>query len=401
MKAYLEAVEKILGIELEVKRIEEFDFKDDILLHLKQFSENYREKKPIFDDAQPRISCYMPFQEILSGDFKTYSSHGELEGHWPSFLELANLAVLCDRVILFDHLAYYASSAISGYVKGHRYDGLRNWLKALAEWKELIREEVICIVPLDLVISGPLQNLWDEGELQDFASDVYYLLNPDAGDFSAVTEAEELLQEMMVVEDYLTLISIPVCRNSYNAHYFNKREDLEQHEAAVRAILSIILKEAVLADKSQRIDLELLKQGTSSRLGICTALHQESYTARDVARMRLEDPDLAYAREAIRQSIRAFSQNASFLNHPATEFQSYLDRLGKEINGRLSKFGKTSASTGQPLKKITFGFAGLKLKDGSGKDLSIAAAGMKSTLNNLPVQAQLPGSICHYFISII
>jgi hypothetical protein len=399
MKAYLETIEKILGTELEAGKAGTIDFDDESLRLLKLFSEAYQERKMVFKDDQPKISCYMPFPEILSGDFRTYSGKGDLQGHWPSFDELANLAVLCDRVILFDHLGHYASSAISGYVKGYRYDGMRNWLKALAEWRELIMEDVICIVPPDLMISGPLQNLWDEGELQDFAGNVYYLLNPDAGDFKDITEADDLLQEMSGVEDYLTTASIPVARNNSNAPYFNNNDDLKLHEAIINAILTLIRKEHVMADKSRKIDLEMIRQGSSARLCLSTFLNQDRYTAGDVFRLRREDPDLAYARGAIRQSIRDFSQDASFLKYPDTRFQPHLDRLEEEIGQRLSKFGKWPEGRGRASKKITLGFAGLILDGSSGKEFSMAANGMKSTLNNLPVQAQLPGSICHYFIS--
>jgi len=393
MKTYLETIEGILGAELEPERIGAFGFDTVMVKRLKAFAEEYGRKKVVFDDEEPCISCYMAYPELLTGDFRTYEGKGELGGHWPVYEELAGLALLCDRVVLFDHLPHYASTALSGYVRGYRYDGLRNWLMRLAAWRPFIADGSLCVVPQDLAISGPVQELWNEGEMQYFAGEVFYRLHPDAGDFRNGAEGEELLYDMMDLENYLTELSIAVSRNARQAHYFNDPGETLRHEDLVRAVMDQIRAEFLERNPSAEVEKDFFAGQWIARLAVPLDLRADRYTPADLAELKSGHADLAAARKSIRQCIREFSQEATFFEPSGERFQKYLLKKEKEIAEHLAGFHTGSG------KRFTFGFAGMRLMETGGRKLPMAAAGMKSTFNNLPVKAQLPGSLCHYFIS--
>lgn len=399
MKTYLNAVEKILGTALDTDSVQHFDFSAGTLAALKEFASGYAKAKISLPDQNPLITCFYPFPGILLGNFRTYRSNGSLEKHWPAFEELANTVMFCDRFIIHDHLEHYAGSAIDGYAEGYRYDGLRNWLLALADWKPLILEDIICILPQDLACSAPLQSLWDEGELPGLAAKVYYLMYPDAGNFSNGGEAEELLSELTEMEDFLTTLSIPVNRGGKFAPYYNNVDSLRLHEAAVEASLNIFRQHAFMNGDNLSLSKEIIQAGNIARLNLDAVLLPTGYNAADICQLRLEDQDFASTREDIATAVRKFSENSAFLLGPSREFQAYLVDLQVKHKKKTGKFLKSTISGNNTSRQVTIGFAGMISGKKTGIPVTKPLSALRSIFNNLPVRSQLPSSICHYYIA--
>jgi hypothetical protein len=401
MKTYLNAIEQILGTVLDRASVRDYEFSTGTLTALKDFASGYAKGKISLSDHNPKITCFYPFPEVLSGNFRTYSSNGSLEKHWPAFEELANLVMFCDRFIIHDHLEHYAASAIDGYAEGYRYTGLRNWLIALAEWKPLIMKDSICILPQDLACSGPLQSLWDEGEISGMASGVYYEMYPEAGNFSNGNEAEELLSELTEMEDFLTTLSIPVNRGDKFAPYYNNVESLRLHEATVEASLNIFRQHAFMNGDNRALSKDIIESENMARLKLDAILLPSDYNAADICRLRLEDQDFAAIREEIAISVRKFSENSAFLLNPSREFQAYLDDLQVKLSKKMEKFLKSSSTENNLSKQVTIGFAGMISGNKTGINHTKSMSALRSIFNNLPVKAQLPHSTCHYYISFM
>ena len=400
MKTYLDNIEQILGITLDRDSVQHIDFKSETLKALHEFASGYAKEKIILPDLDSMISCFFPLAEILNGNFRTYTSKGTLEGHWPAFEELANLLMLCDRIIIHDHLEHYASSAIDGYVEKYRYDGLRNWLLALADWKPLIMEEIICILPPDLACSGPLQSAWDEGELSGMATGVYFEMYPEAGNFSDGSEAEELWAGLKKMEDFLTTLSIPVNRGGKFAPFYNDPDSLWLHETLVESSLNIFRREAMLHGDHHIISKKYLATDNIARLNLDAVLLSSAYTAGDICRFRLEDKGFAAIREGAGLAVRKFSEHSVFLMNPSGDFQDYLNSLQANLNNKTGKFLRSPAVERDPGKQITLGFSGMTSSVKTGSYYTPAMIALRSLFNNLPVRAQLPDSICHYYLSI-
>lgn len=162
MKSYISGIEKILQTELEINEVENFEFNDETLIKLAGFSNNYN---PCFDSIPQnnQLICFASFPELIDFSFNTYKGNGTLEDHWFEDNIMAHLLLFNDRVLLYDHLENYAKSAIDGYTVGHRYDGLKNWLTKLAEWKPFIVQNELCIVPKNLTYSPAVKKIWDDG----------------------------------------------------------------------------------------------------------------------------------------------------------------------------------------------------------------------------------------------
>lgn len=400
MKTYLEAVEHILGTGLDRQSVQKYDFSADTLSALENFAENYSKARDVRPGDDHKITCYLPFPDILSGNFRSYHTSGSLEGHWPDFAELANMLMLCERVIIHDHLAHYASSAITGYVEEYRYDGLRNWLLALADWKPLILKDIICILPQDLRCSGLFQTLWDEGEISGLASEVYYAINQDAGNISSGSEAEELLADFMEIEDYLTSLSIPVDKGGRFAPFFNDLNAFWLHEALIEASFDLFRLKAFLKGDMQSFPKDKNSSGNIARLVLNAPLMFPSYNPPEICRLRLEDQDFNSIREEVKLAVRKFSENSAFLLSPANDFQQYLNSLQNTLNLKIEKFTTPSLSIGTPLKQVTIGFAGMISGKGYVDYLTTPFTALRSILNNLPVKAQLPGSCSYLYLSV-
>jgi hypothetical protein len=399
MKTYIEAIEKILGTELDRDVAVKYEFSQAVLNELKAFASGYSKEKAILPGHDQQINCYFPLPEILSGDFRTYNSNGSLKGHWPTADELANMVMVTDHFIIHDHLEHYAGSAISGYTEGHRYDGLRNWLTALADWKPLIIKDIICILPQDLVCSGPFQKLQDEGDIQGIAAGIYYEIYPESGNFSNGYEAEELMSGLTEMEDYLTTLSIVVNRDGKFAPYYNYTNGLELHESIADAALKLFRLKAFTSGDDKILSEEIIESGNIARLVLDAFIFPSDITIAEICNLRLKDDVLASLREDIRMSIRKFSGNPAFLRSPGLEFQDHLASLQASYKRQLAKYTSSSARGKHPSKKITVGFAGMVSSKSLQKNFTGPMMSLRTLVNNLPVKAQLPESICHYYLS--
>jgi hypothetical protein len=401
MKNYLSAIEQIMGISLETDLVRNYDFSPATVKGLRDFASGYSKIRISLPEDELKISCFLPFPEVLSGDFRTYHTSGSLSGHWPAFEDLANMLFICDRVIIHDHLEHYAGSAMDGYSADHRYDGLRNWLGALAEWKPLISRDIICIVPQDLALSGPLQSLWEEGTIHSAASEIYYEMYPDAGDFRTGYEAEELLAGFNEIEDLITTLSVPVNRGGKFAHFYNNTEMSGLHENLVNAVISLFRRKAFLAGDSNAFSGGPAKTGNFASFSLDAFLTASELKAADVCRLRLENEDFASVPGSVKNILRKFAENSSFLTNPSEGFQHFLDASSGELNRKLLKSIKSAPKVGQIKKKVIIGFAGMITGLNPEKYLTPEFSVIRSLLNNLPVKAQLPGSLCHYYLAII
>jgi hypothetical protein len=398
MNKYLSAIEQILGISLEPGNIRNYDFSPATLAGLRDFSSGYAKISPAIPGNATDTCCFMPFPEILSGDFRTYRNNGALGGHWPAFEELANILLICDRVIIHDHLEHFASSAIAGHTANQRYDGLVNWLTVLAEWKPLIEKDIICILPQGLALSGPLQSLWEEGTIQTVASEIYYAMYPGEGTIRNGYEAEELLEGLTETEDYLTTLSIPFNRGGRTVHFYNNPGSLALHESLANAIFGLLRQKAVLAGASDFLKIKP-GDGCIARLRLDAVLTSPAFTAAEVCSLVSGSEEFAFARETLHKISRSLAANSTYLADPAAGFQELLDKTGVDIDKKLSGFTRPSV-TGKPRKRVTVGFATALSASGPEKYLSPEFSVIRSMMNNLSVRAQLPGSTCHFYFGV-
>jgi hypothetical protein len=399
MKTYLSAIEHILGISLDRRSVQGYAFSSGTLQALQNFASDYAKSTLQPEEHLPQLTCFLPFPEILNGNFRTYSVDGSIAGHWPAFDDLANLVMICDRVIIHDHLGPYASSSIRGYAEGFRYTGLKNWLTALADWKPLILEEIICIMPQDLSCNGPFQSLWDEGVLSALALEIYYSLGLVA-DFKSESDAEEFFTKLTEIEDFLTNLSIPGNRGGKFAPFYNNPKSLSFHEEVVNAALNIFRQKAFSEGDDIPLPEEIIKSGNIARLMLDASISSKAFSAADVCRLRLENREFSSVREEVRMAVRKFSENPAFLVKPAIDFQDYLHSLQIHLNKIIAADVKSVVAENIKGKRVSVCFAGMVAGKGTGKELARPDAALRSILNNLPVKAQLPKSICHYYISM-
>lgn len=400
MKNYLSAIEKILGIRLEPGLVRNYAFSTATLKGLRDFASGYAKIRVILPDNELKISCFIPFPEIVSGDFRTYSTDGSLKNHWPAFDELANMLIISDRVIIHDHLEHYAGSAIDGYSVDHRYDGLRNWLLALAEWKPLILSDIICILPQYLALSGPLQSLWEEGTLLNAAADIHYEMYPGSGDIENGCDADDLLSDFREMEDFLTMLSIPFNRGGKYAHFYNNPETSGLHESTVDAAFRLFSRKAVLAGDRAVSPLNLENNGNLAHLRLDAVFSSPGNTVEEVCRFRLGSEETGAVRESIFKIMKKFAENSAFLADTSSGFQGFLDQVKDEIGEKLAGAVKSIPAGKQGRKQITIGFAGMVTGLSPEKYLAPEFLVIRGLLNNLPVKARLPGSICHYYLSL-
>lgn len=399
MRAYLEGIEKILGIGLDSKAIRAYGFSEPALSELRDFAASYEKNKLRISLPVSGLTCYLPFPDIHTGNFRTYNTKGTLDGHWPSFDELANMVMLCDRVIIHDHLGHYAASALDGYVEKYRYAGIRNWLQALAEWKPLIMDDIICILPQDLACSGPMQELYGEGELATFASDLYYYMYPDCEELNSITVAEERLSEYKDLEDFLMTLSIPVNRSGRYGHFYNHPDSLALHELTVEIILKLILKESILASAKKDIDPDVLKKGRIARINFDAFFSAEDFNTEEICHLRKENADFTALRESLNAAARKFAENSSFLQSPGRDFQQYLDEIRLKQDVVMKGQRNRPAPVKNNRRQISLGFAGITSATGNNNFLKSPFNGLQNMLNNLPGRGQLPGSTCHYYFA--
>jgi len=207
MKTYIKAIENILQAELSEPEIEKYEFTDNVLQALADYSQNYSGeiKKTEFKDE---LVCFMSFQEIISCEFNTYPGSGELGMHWPDDNTLANTLLFNDRVLLHDHLTSYASSGITGYTVGYRYHGIRNWLMKLAKWKHFILDGQICVIPKDLAYSPEVKKIWDNG-LTSLAMELISETDKGMADLIAIGYFDECLDVINDICYMIADLSIP------------------------------------------------------------------------------------------------------------------------------------------------------------------------------------------------
>lgn len=162
MKEYYTGIEEILHADLTRNEIEKYEFNNETLTQLIEYSKNYQPE--LNKISQPaKLSCFASFPELVNFNFNTYSGDGSLGDHWQDDNIMAHLLLFNDHVLMYDHLEHYAKSPLSGYTVGHRYDGLKNWLTRLAEWRSFILEDELCIVPKNLAYSPAVKDIWNEG----------------------------------------------------------------------------------------------------------------------------------------------------------------------------------------------------------------------------------------------
>ena len=167
MKEYIDKIESILGISLIKNEIQSYNFTDNKLEELIDFATNYAGNPKKISNTDS-LTCFLSLADISSYNFNVYNAGGSLGDHWPDSIEITNSLLFNDKVLIHDHLEHYAKSSLSGYVIGHRYDGIKNWLTALADWRDLILKDIICIIPQDLSYSPAINEIWED-ELFDFS----------------------------------------------------------------------------------------------------------------------------------------------------------------------------------------------------------------------------------------
>ena len=400
MKTYLETIERILGIPLTREAINALDIRDDMLITLKVFSgESYPEREIAFDTSEAEITCFMPFPDIVSGNFRTYHGDGSLSGHWPAFDELANAVMYCDRVVIHDHLGAYASSALDGYTVGYRYNGLRNWLMALADWRELILRDVICILPQHLAYHPEIQKLSREDQLADLAGEIFYRLNPDLDPSEELEELQDLLTDMISVENLITAASIPSATGRYFAPFYNDPGDLLFHQGVIGGVilsarLELLRRQEItswqgagnLYDTLAIIDLPGLDL-VSVRTGM------------GLAQWRFQTDVPTQIRNTIHKTFGLFAGNSSYLQHPSEGFKKEILRTRTEITSITHKYLKPLESFDGKQRHFSFILAGAHA-DGWGRgNLSTPMGASLKMLHNLPVPGMQPDSFCHYAIA--
>ena len=237
MNQYIEGIQSIMGIYLIFGEIENYPFNKTTLLKLTEFSENYKEDL-LLNRKNNGLTTFLSFPEIISNDFNTYKGTGELPPHWPDDIDLAIAVLLNDKVVLHDHLAHYAKAPLSGYTVGYQYSGIRNWLKALAEWKPLIEENVICIVPKKLSYSDEVKEIWGY-ELSGLSKEI--LCNHDSEVFYMIDNKydSEYIYDINRISYVLAALSISRNNNKTWIPYFNDEEEFEHYQNVLNSFLDI------------------------------------------------------------------------------------------------------------------------------------------------------------------
>ncbi|MDZ7742195.1 MAG: hypothetical protein U5Q03_10685 [Bacteroidota bacterium] len=82
MKLYLEGIENILGIQLEEKRIMQFEFTDKLLVNLREFLGAKSESTPTVQTNE--LSCFLSLPDILNESFNSYVSGVILKSTGPT-----------------------------------------------------------------------------------------------------------------------------------------------------------------------------------------------------------------------------------------------------------------------------------------------------------------------------
>jgi hypothetical protein len=401
MRNYLNSIEQIPGITLEPEKIQQYDFSLSILQELKDFAGHYAKANRDLAFRDQGISCFVPYADILSGDFRTYHANGSLLNHWPSFEELAGLLLFCDHVIIHDHLEHYASSALDGYVLGYRYNGIRNWLAALAEWRKLIDAGLIGIMPQDLVLSGPVQSIWDEGTIQDAAAEIYYAIYPEEGMIKNGCEAEDLLAGFSAIEDLISTLSIAGNKGGRYAPYFNDAGSFFLHETFVDAVFSLLRHKAARAGCLDPEKMKTTRGGSIARLELSLPLPADFQSAGDLCEILLTNKIVAAMKEQIKLIFKKFSENSSFLLDPPGMFQDYLNGQQMILNNELKSIFPHAQQNPAERKKLYISFAGALVSANPDTFLDPAMSAIRKTLDNMPLKSRLPGSTCHYFVAVI
>jgi hypothetical protein len=251
MRKYIEGIEKILGISLKRENILNYDFKQNKLEQLVAFADQQAQASPpVFKESE--LISFMSLPDLLSLNFRSYSG-GDLKGHWPSNRELFNNIMYHDRVILHDHLKHYAQSSISGYIVGQQYKGIVNWLSALADWRELILREIICVLPQNLSYSQSIKEIWDEA-LTEFSSEILCDFDVIALQEINAGYPDECLMEINQVQYLLADLSIPEKITKHSIPYLNETSSVEHYQKAVNSFLNIAGNEFKVGKQPGEID---------------------------------------------------------------------------------------------------------------------------------------------------
>jgi hypothetical protein len=400
MKEYLETIERILGIPLTRKEIEALDIRDDMLITLKVFSkESYPDRKIALDASRPEITCFMPFQEIVKGNFRTYRGDGSLSGHWPLFDELANAVMYCDRVIIHDHLGAYASSALDGYTVGHRYDGLRNWLNALADWRELIIEQVICILPQHLSYHPTISQLSREDELSDLSGEIFYRLNPDLDPSEELEELQNLLTDIVSVENLITAASIPSATGRYFAPFYNDPDDLLFHQGVVGGVIHSAKLELLRNQEKASWQGARNIYDTIAIIDLPGLDLDYERSGMGSAQWRSQTDISAQVRKTLHKTFGLFAGNSAYLQHPSEAFKEQVSRARTEITGITRKYFKPLVSLNGKQRYFSFILAGARADGWGHGSLPAPMGATLKIMHNLPVPGMQPDSFCHYAIA--
>jgi hypothetical protein len=173
MKEYITGIEGILGERLSSSNIQSYEFKTPVIEKLIEFASEYKISSDVLSKTG-QLVCFLSMPGLINCNFNTFCSSGDLQHHWPQKTEILNALIYNDRIMIYDNMRSFAESSLSGYVVGKQYNGIRNWLSSIAMYRDLIQENLICIIPKKLSYSKEILRCWDD-QLFDISRKIFCL----------------------------------------------------------------------------------------------------------------------------------------------------------------------------------------------------------------------------------
>jgi hypothetical protein len=139
---------------------------------------------------------------------------------------------------MYDHLEHYAKSPLSGYTVGHRYDGIKNWLIRLAQWKSFCLENELCIVPKNLSYSPAVKDIWDDG-LSDLSTNILCDFDETARQEIEEGFFSDCLLEINKISYLIASCSIYREKFKHLIPFLNTTEQLEYYLTVLKSFIKL------------------------------------------------------------------------------------------------------------------------------------------------------------------